>query len=260
MGAFVALLPAVASSETSPTVEAVEPGLYEHAWSPKQVTLGAGGEITIRNPSATPHGVHWVGGPATPVCSSGVPVGTTAATSGAEWSGTCTFAQAGTYIFYCTVHGPEMTETVTVRGGGTTTTTTTTTTPTGTTPTGTVPGSPIEPSGGSALLHSASLASIQRGGAVHGTVKVAGVGGRLQVDVLATGASLGKARHSARVRVGRLVRDAVPAGEASFRVRLDAAARRALKRHRRLALVVRITLTPPHGTPSSITRTVVEHG
>jgi plastocyanin len=257
MGAFVALLPAIASSDTSPTVEAVEPGLYEHAWSPKQVTVGAGGAITIRNPSATPHGVHWVGGPATPVCSSGVPVGTTASASGAEWSGTCTFAQAGTYTFYCTVHGPEMTETVTVSGGGTTTTTTT---PTGTTPTGTTPGSPVEPLGGSVLLRGAALASIQRGGAVHGTVKVAGVGGRLQVDLLATGASLGKPRHQARVRVGRLVRDRVPAGEASFRVRLDASARRALKRHRRLALVVRITLTPSHGTPSSITRTVVEHG
>jgi plastocyanin len=259
MGAFVALLPAVASSETSPTVEAVEPGLYKHAWSPKQVTVGTGGAIMIRNPSATPHGVHWVGGPDTPACSSGVPVGTTEVASGAEWSGTCTFAQAGTYTFYCTVHGPEMTETVTVSAGGTTTTTTTTT-PTGTTPTGTVPGSPVELPAGTALIHSASLASIQRGGTVHGTVAVAGAGGRLQVDLLATGVSLGKPHHPTRVRVGRLVREAVSAGEASFRVRLDAAARRALKRHRRLALVVRITLTPPHGTPSSITRTVVEHG
>ncbi len=258
MGAFVALLPAVASSETSPTVDAVNTGLYEHAWSPSSVSVGTGAAITIRNPTATPHGVDWVGGPATPVCSSGVPVGTTAAASGAEWSGTCTFAQAGTYTFYCTVHGPEMTETVTVSAGGATTTTTTT--PTGTTPTTTVPGSPIESPAGSALLRSASLASSQRGGAVHGTVSVAGVGGRLQVDLLATGASLGKARHPARVRVGRLVREAVSAGEASFRVHLDAAARRALKRHRRLALVVRITLTPPHGMPSSITRTVVEHG
>lgn len=259
MGAFVALLPAVASSETSPTVTAEDTGLYTHAWAPTQVAVGAGGTIAIRNPTATPHGVHWVGGPATPVCSSGVPVGTTAAVSGTAWSGTCTFAQAGTYTFYCTVHGPEMTETVTVSAGGTTTTTTTTT-PTGTTPTGTGPGSPVEPVAGSVVLRSASLASIQRGGAVHGTVSVAGAGGRLQVDLLATGASLGKPHHSARVRVGRLIRESVSAGEASFRVRLDAPARRALKRHRRLALVVRITLTPPHGTPSSITRTVVEHG
>ena len=46
------------------------------------------------------------------------------------------------------------------------------------------------------------------------------------------------------VRVGHLVRSSVSAGKMSFVVKLNASARRALKRHHRLALTVKITLTP----------------
>ncbi len=48
-----------------------------------------------------------------------MPVGTTPAASGTKWSGACTFTQAGTYTFFCTVHGSEMTGTITVNTGGT---------------------------------------------------------------------------------------------------------------------------------------------
>jgi hypothetical protein len=47
-----------------------------------------------------------------------VPVGTTPAASATNWSGSCSFTQAGTYTFFCTVHGSEMTATVTVNGAG----------------------------------------------------------------------------------------------------------------------------------------------
>jgi plastocyanin len=125
-GALLAPLPAVGVSvEPSATVDAVNTGLYEHSWSPAAVAVAAGGSISIRNETAqsTPHGVHWVGGPATPSCS-GVPLSTTVPTSGAKWSGTCTLTQSGTYTFYCTVHGAEMTETVTVTTPGAPTVTT----------------------------------------------------------------------------------------------------------------------------------------
>jgi plastocyanin len=261
VGGVVGLAPAVASSETSPTIEAVNAGLYSHSWSPTQASVGVGGAVAIRNPTAVAHGVEWIG-PLKPECSSGVPVGTTPAASGKEWSGTCTFAQAGTYTFYCTVHGPEMTGTITVSASGTTTTTTTTTTPPATTPT--TPGStpPGEsPSAAASLLSGPSFALREHGGVVRGSLAIssAGVGDRLEVDVFARGVSLGKARRAGRVRVGRLARGAVSAGTLAFLVRLDAQARRALKRHRRLGLVVRVTLTPPSGSPTSVTRTVVEH-
>jgi plastocyanin len=261
VGAFLAMLPAVASSETSPTVEAVNTGLYSHAWSPAQATVSAGGVVSFRNATTVAHGVEWVGGPVRPECSSGVPVGTTAAASGTEWSGTCAFAQAGTYTFYCTVHGPEMTGTVTVSANGTTTTVMTSAPPS-TTPPASVPSTPAPPLAGSPLLSAPLLPSSQRGGAVHGSLAIAqaGAGDRLEVDLFVQSASLGRAGHSTRVRVARLLRSSVAAGNVSFLVRLDAAARHALKRHHRLALVVRITLTPPHGTPSIVSRSIVEHG
>ena len=209
IGVLLALLSTVASSETSPTVDAVNAGLYSHYWSPAQVTVGAGGAVTLRNATAVAHGVEWAGGPATPACSAGVPVGTTPAASGKEWNGTCSFAQAGTYTFYCTVHGPEMTGTITVSAAGTTTTTTMPTTPPTPTPTSSTPtappSGPVQPLSGSPLLRGPSLASRQRGGAVRGSLAIsqAGAGDRLEVDVFATSAALGKARHRARVRIGR---------------------------------------------------------
>jgi hypothetical protein len=96
---------------------------------------------------------------------------------------------------------------------------------------------------------------------VHGSVEVskAGVGGRLEVDLLAKSASLAKAKRSTQVRVGRLVRSSLYAGSVSFAVTLDAKARRALKRHHRLALTVKIVLTPVTGAPVTVNRSVVEH-
>jgi plastocyanin len=259
LGLATAMLPAIASSETSPTVEAVNQpgGIYteeKHAWSPAQATVMAGGVVTFSNPGTVPHGVEWVGGPAKPTCTSGVPVGTTESASGGKWSGTCTFAQAGTYTYYCTVHHREMTGTITVDGNGTPTATTAPTTPT------TTPTTPTTESSGSPLAAGPTLRPIQHGGFVKGSLVIAkaGAGNRLEVDVLAKSASLAKAKHPTRVRVGRFVRGSVSAGALSFSVKLDAKARRALKRHGHLALSVRITLTPFYGESTTVTRSVTE--
>jgi len=122
LGVAVAVLPAIASSETTP-VEAVNEGggVYgeTHRWSPSQETVIAGNAVTFRNMTAVRHGVNWINPPAKPVCDNTVPVGTTEATAGTNWSGTCTFAQAGTYTFYCTVHGAAMSGTITIKTPGT---------------------------------------------------------------------------------------------------------------------------------------------
>jgi plastocyanin len=87
--------------------------------------------------------------------------------------------------------------------------------------------------------------------AVHGSLQVssAGAGSRLEVDLLAAGASLARRGHrsSKQIVVGRLVRPSVSAGKVSFSVALNARGKSALRRHRRLALTVRIVLTPPVG-------------
>jgi plastocyanin len=266
LGVACAVLPAIASSETSPTVEAVNTpgsGLYleeHHHWEPSQVTVMAGGVVTFRNSSEVPHGVEWRSA-LKPTCEEGagkVPVGTTPAASGTKWSGACTFSQPGTYTFYCTVHGPEMTGTVTVSPSGATTVTTqttgTTTPPTTTTPTTTTSGPP--------LVGAPSLRASQKGASVRGSLEVsqAGAGDRLEVDLFASSASLAAAKHSARVRIGRFVRGSVVAGKQSFTVALDAKAKSALKRRHRLALTVKIALTPFYGEATTLTRSVVLHG
>ena len=270
LAAALVVLPAVAGSETSPTIEAenIPAGVYSeehHAWAPSQVTVGEGGVVTLKNPGATiPHGVEWVGGPATPTCSAGVPVGTTAASSGTNWSGTCTFAHAGTYTFYCTVHGREMTGTIVVSGAGTP----------APGPTPGPEGSPAPPggsgpggssgAGGSPFAggsHALRLATSQHGPSVHGSIEVssAGAGGRFEVALFAAGASLSAVHRSPRVRIGRYVRSSVHAGVASFAVGLSARGRAALRRHSRLTVNVRIVLTPAAGAPGVLSRNVVLH-
>ncbi len=140
---------------------------------------------------------------------------------------------------------------------GTTSTTTTTTTATSpTTPGEPSHGSPLE--GGSWAL---KIAGSQRGSTVHGSIKVsqAGSGGRLEVSLFAASASLAKTSHPVRVRVGRLVRSSLKVGSVSFSVPLSTRGKASLRRHRRLALTVKITFKPPHGTAVTLTRVVVVH-
>jgi plastocyanin len=266
------LLPAVAVSETTPTIEAVNgPGYYgePHAWKPAQETVTAGGAVTFSNPTGTSHGVEWLSPPATPSCTGNIPGLTSPSASGPNWSGTCTFSKAGTYNFRCTVH-PEMTGTITVNPNGTTTTTTTTPAPggggSGPPSSTTNPGSgspPVSGTSGSppvaSLLTAVSLAARQHGSSVRGSLVVsqAGAGGRLEVALLARSASLAKAGRPQQVRVGRLVRASLRAGKVSFTVPLGAKAKHALRLHRRLALTVAIVLTPAHGAGVTLTRSVV---
>jgi plastocyanin len=113
-------LPAVAVSETTPTIEAVNVGAYYHEWKPSQATVAEGGAVKFTNPSEVPHGLEWTGtsGQPTPGCAGGVPVNS----SGTNWQGQCTFTHPGTYTFRCTVHPTEMTGAITVSGTASATT------------------------------------------------------------------------------------------------------------------------------------------
>jgi plastocyanin len=262
LGAAAAVLPAIAASETTPAISAHdEPGPYGygvHSWVPSAATIGSGAAVSFANPSSeVPHGLKFTGGPATPSCA-GIPAAASTETGAIAWHGECTFTTPGTYTFVCTVHPSEMKGTVTVNANGTTTTMTTTTPPS---PTTTTPTTPVEPSSGGPLVGSPTIRPSQHGATVKGSVEISssGAGDRLEVDVFAKGASLARVMHSGRVRVGRLVRSSAPAGKVSFTVHLNATARRALARHRRLALTVKVTLAPSHGGPTTLTRSVVQH-
>jgi len=281
IGAAVAVLPALAAAPSEAKLE-VNENCVEPDWpcwtspggSPKpafQTTIAAGGVVTFVD-EKTAANIAWTGTP--PTCEPSVPVSPTPPKTG--WEGKCTFQNPGTYKFESSTlfnEGGSLNYTeyeIVVEGAATGTTHTTTTSPGG----GDTTTSPLSPAGGSGsgavpsspLVGSASeavkLARTQHGSSVRGSVKIsqAGVGGRLEVDLLASGASLAKAGRSPQVRVGRLVRSSLYAGTTSFTVSLNAKGKAALRRHRRLALTVKVILTPSHGAAVTVTRGVLMRG
>jgi plastocyanin len=270
IGAAAAVLPALAAAPSEAKLE-VNENCEVSAWScwttegsasiakpTKSVTIASGGTVTFVDHASTAAAVVWTG--SAPACTS-VP---TSAITG--WEGKCKFEQPGTYKFESSTLWPEYTKyEVVVEGAatGTTPTTPTTTTPTTTTPSptggsGSGAASPSSPLVGSAS-EAVKLARTQHGSSVHGSLEISqtGVGGRLEVDLLASGASLAKAGHSPQVRVGRLVRTSLYAGTTSFTVPLNAKGKATLRRHRRLALTVKITLTPQYGAAVTVTHRVL---
>jgi hypothetical protein len=268
IGAAVAVLPALAAAPSEAKLE-VNENCVEADWpcwatpssgSPaSKVTIAAGGEVMFTDHAGTAAAVVWTG--SAPACT-GVP---TSAMTG--WEGKCKFEQPGTYKFESSTLWPEYTKyEIVVEGASTGTTPTTTTTTTPTTTTTTAPTTPSEPSHGSGSpleggSRALKLAGSQHGSTMHGQVKVsqAGVGGRLEVALFTADASLAKTGHPAQVRVGQLVRLSLKAGNVSFSVPLSAKGKAALRRHRRLALTVKTTLTPQHGAAVTLTRIVVMH-
>jgi hypothetical protein len=275
-GAAVAVLPALAAAPSEAKLEVNEncvepdwpcwatPGSGSMPQPASKVTIAAGGEVVFTDHASTAAAVVWLG--SAPACS-GVP---TSAMTG--WEGKCKFEQPGAYKFESSTlfkeDGLDYTKYEVVVEGAATGTTPTTTSPPGGGGTTTSPPSPAGGSGSGAapaspLVGSASeavkLARAQHGSSVRGSLEIsqAGVGGRLEVDLLASGASLAKAGHSSQVRVGRLVRSSLYAGTTSFTVPLGAKGKAALRRHRRLALTVKITLTPQHGAAVTVTHRVL---
>jgi plastocyanin len=230
---------AAVSLADEPTVEPTEtPSGF--AWKPESVTSTPGGTVAFRNPgNLVPHGVHWTGGPEKPSCS-GVPVDS----SGTAWSGACTFSQAGTYTFVCTVHPEEMKGTITVASGETTA------------PPTPGPGQPPAASEGP-LVEALRLARRQHGRAIHGSITVssAAVGGRLNVELRAPRTALG-GHGKGMVRVGAVSRSLANAGRLAFAVHLQPSAQRALLRRGRLWLIVNTIIRPPSGLAAILTRRV----
>ncbi|HTR72856.1 MAG TPA: hypothetical protein VMG80_04600 [Solirubrobacteraceae bacterium] len=254
-----------------------------------KIAIAVGGEVKFTDNTSTKANIAWTG--TVPTCSSGVPVNPNPPQ--APWEGTCRFEQPGTYTFESSTlfnggPGENYTkyEIVAEAGGAGTNTDTTTSTRPKTTTTTTAPTSPTtkttttaptspttktttttpttrsELSYGSLLQGGAKaleLAGSQHGSTVRGSIEVseADSGGRLEVGLFAAAASLAKARHTEQVRVGRLTRFPLKTGSVSFSVPLSARGKAVLRRHRRLALTVKLKLTPLHGAAVTVTRGVV---
>jgi plastocyanin len=284
LGAAAAVLPTLASGQSAPSsasfmaVDSTGPYGSAHSWQSSsggnQATIAQGGTVTFSYSVGAPpqgsstHNVDFTSAPATPTCtqtqgsSSGSVPPLPHTPTGPGWAGSCTFTTPGTYQFWCDLHMASMAGTVVVQssGGGTTGTTTTstsgtTTTSTSTSTTGTPPGTTNATTGSgggsptaAAALGAVALASSQKGSTVRGSAAVGQAGSTLRVDLTAGAASAG---HTTRHGVG--------AGRVSFAVPLNVKARRALLRHARLALTVKIRVTTPAGRAGTTTRHVTLH-
>lgn len=275
LGVGVATLPALAASSTA-KLEVNENCVQLNwpCWTTEgsasrpqptlSLTIASGGTVTFVD-NKTAANIAWTG--TAPTCEPSVQVAPAPPKTG--WEGKCTFATPGTYKFESSTmfyeppgYGSknlDYRKYEIVVEGSTTTTGTTGTTPTTTTTTTPLPSSesPLAGSQSQAL----KVGKSQHGGSVEGSINLskAAAGDRLEVDVLAQSASLAKAKHSTRVRVGRFVSSPLSAGKLSFSVKLNAKARRAIRRRHRLALTVQIVLTPAGGEALTITRSVVQH-
>lgn len=265
IGAGASLLPGLAAGglPTTAHFSAVDFAWQVSGGTATSVTIAQGANVALDYPSGGyHHNADFAGGPTPASCTPGGPP-VPAVPTAQGWSGSCTFNTPGVYTFHCDMH-PYMQGTINVAdstGGvpGTTPATTPTTptttpstpgtttispvytvpgyaTPGGTIPEGTTPGAPRA---------SFSLLDSQRGSRIRGTVTVATAGSRVVVDISAPTASLARAKKQASVSVGHFVRASSPAGAVRFSVALSARAKRALRKHHRLALGVAVTVTPP---------------
>ncbi|MEY2514442.1 MAG: hypothetical protein QOJ89_1800 [bacterium] len=209
------------------------------------VTIVAGGHVDFTYPEGSSrHNVVFTGKQPSVCGISQPPSSLTSAPlpstpTGPLWEGGCDFAETGAYPFVCGLHS-NMTGNVTVVAPGTTP----------------PPPPPVAPA-----ASSLRVTSVQRGTSVRGSVRVRNAGSRLLARAFARRGALSGGTSTAQVAVGRQLRSSVPATRVSFSVPLSAAARRALRRSGRLAITLRLTVTPPSGLGPSYAavRSVILH-
>lgn len=159
------------------------------------------------------------------------------------WAGTCTFNASGTYAFHCDMHPNTMKGTVVVQAA--------TTTPGNTTSTGsTTTGTSTSGSSTTALPRPAvTVTRRQKGVVLRGSVTTPAGPSKIVVTAFVSNRLLSKHRPKRvkQVRVGSQTKRSTGTGKTSFAVKLGATARRALHRRHRLAVNLRVAVTPQGG-------------
>jgi plastocyanin len=253
LGALLLDGPAHGQALTSAAIVATDFEFRAIDGGPPNVIVAAGGHVDFAYPAGdSTHNVVF-NGKQPSVC--GISAGPTTSPSpplpstpaGPGWEGGCTFNNPGAYSFVCGLHSG-MTGSVTVVVEGAVPQPPPAPPPASPAP---LP-SPVEPA-----ASGLRVASSQRGVAVRGSVHVRSAGSRLLARAFARRRALVGGSSSRQVAVGRSLKSAVGPGRVSFRVSLTATARRALRRNGRLAISLRLTVTPPEGTKYTATRAVV---
>jgi plastocyanin len=239
-GAGLAVAVASAGAEEPMTASiTAKDSYFDNGSGGSTVSIAQGGTVTFSYPSGlSAHNV--VFDTAQPTSCQDMPPDATPP----GWSGSCTFGAYGTYTFRCELHS-YMTGRVEVPDPNPP--------PTGTTgPTGP---SPTETGGELTPPPAVKVAQRQSGTVVRGSVTTPAGPSMIAVTALVAKSAL--ASRARLVRVGALKKHSTGTGRTSFAVRVRRSARRALHRRHRLAVTMRIAVTPDAGTAFKKTVTVV---
>jgi plastocyanin len=242
--------PAHGQALTSAAIVATDYRFTAVDGGPANVVVAVGGHVDFAYPTgASYHNVTFTGKqPSVCGISQGPDSGSAAPLprepTGPGWEGGCTFGAAGAYSFVCGLHS-DMTGSVSVVAAGS--------------PPALPPPTPPPPPPADVAPAASGLrvTSRQRGVVVRGSVRVRSGGSRLLARAFARRKALGGGSSTRQVAVGRSLRSSVGSGRAAFTVSLGATARRALRRSGRLAISLRVTVTPSEGAPYTATKSVV---
>jgi plastocyanin len=243
----VAAVPAVDAAAPDTASITAKDFSWDNGSGESTVTIAMGGTVSFGYPSGSSfHNVDFSS--ATPTSctqTAGTNVGPVpplpAVPSGAGWAGTCRFDSPGTYAFVCDAHA-SMTGTVEVVDPNAPTTGTTAP------PGGPGPGEPGGggPAGGELAAPAVKVPSRQRGTVVHGSVTTPGGPSRIAVTAFASRRAL--AARARKLRIGSVTKRSAGTGPTRFALTVNRAARRALHRRHRLAVGLRIVVTPSAGS------------
>jgi plastocyanin len=233
----VAVASAGADEPSTASITAQDPYSFDNGNGGSSVSIAKGGTVTFAYPSgASAHNV--VFDTVQPTSCTGIP----ATASPPGWSGSCTFESYGTYAFHCGLHSF-------MKGRVEVPDPNAPTTGTGSPPTetgGTPPGGGT-PSGGELTPPALKVAARQRGAVLRGSVTTpAGPSAIAVTALVAKGALASRVR---LVKVGSVRKHSTSTGRTSFALKVNRAARRALARRHRLAVTLRIAVSPDAGDP-----------
>jgi len=269
LGAGAAALPTLAAGDGPPASASYT--AVDNLWvlagsSGTRATIATGGTVSFAYPSGA--NTHDVVFPSVQPTSCAMTAGTSGGPvpplpdppQGPGWAGTCTFTVPGTYSFYCRVHPDSMVGTIVVQDPAPTvpaTTTETTPAAAGPLPADTTPATTVAPVAPTpAAVGAVTVARAQRGTVVRGSL-VVGRAGRLSLEALAPRSAVAAAAAVRLTTVGRVAARTVPAGRRRFSIPLTVTGRRALRRHGRLAITVRVTLRSAAGAITRDTTGIV---
>lgn len=248
-----------AAAQEPPSIVTTDNAFSLAGGGPANVTIASGASVTFSYPTgASAHNVRFTGAAPTscavtvgpPADATGLP----SSASPAPWSGSCTFTVPATYAFVCDLHGSAMSGSVTIPGGAPPPPP-----PVAPPPPPIAPPPPPPPPPASTLPigFGLSVAASQRGSTVRGSVRVRRSNASVRARAFARRGVLSGGRSTTLVLVGSRLRRSVAAGRVSFSVPLSATARRALRRDGKLAITLKVSVSPPSGTSFRASRAVV---